>query len=340
MKRMKMIKMQKSFLFSAMFVLMLALTTILLTPTLLAEVTLKVGVLPPKGTTWANTLEALAEEVATATKGEVKFKMYFGAVSGDEPVVLRKIRMGQMSGGVFTGRTLGDISGDVRIMEVPFTFYEKRDRAWNALSKLSPIFNEGLKKNKFKNLGFLEVGQVYLISSKKASNFEELKGLKIWSWDGDLLSNTLIQSMNLVSVPLALPDVLASLSTGIIDAAYASPLAILAMQWQTKVKYLIDFPVTYSIGAFLVHDSVWNKIPKNYQDIVEEICKKHIQKANELTIKENVEALQAIKDSKITFVNFPAGDIQQGKKIREDVISKLKDKLFSAKVVELIAKEI
>ncbi|MBF0206197.1 MAG: TRAP transporter substrate-binding protein DctP [Oligoflexia bacterium] len=305
-----------------------------------AAMTIKIGVLPTKGTTWANCLDKLTKEVSDATKGEVLFKMYYGAVQGDEPVVLRKIRNGQMHGGVFTGRTLGEINGDVRIMEVPFTFYENRSKAFKVMDKFAPIFNEGFKLNKFKNLGFFEVGQVYLISTKRASTFNELKGLKIWSWDGDVLSSTLIKSMNFVAVPLALPDVLPSLSTGAIDAAYASPLAILAMQWQTKVKFLVDFPVTYSIGAFLVQENVWEKIPQQYRSVVEEIARKNIQQANELTIKENVDALKTIHDLKITFVKFPEQDIQQGKKIRNEVISSLTGKLFSSKIVDLMNKEL
>ena len=37
--------------------------------------------------------------------------------------VLRKMRIGQLQGGVFTGKVLGDIFSDVRSIEVPFNFY-------------------------------------------------------------------------------------------------------------------------------------------------------------------------------------------------------------------------
>ena len=78
----------------------------------------------------------------------------------------------------------------------------------------------------------------------------------------------MIESMNLISVPLPLPDVLSSLSTGIIDAAYAPPLGILSLQWNTKVSHLIDFPLSYSIGAFLIGEKAWKKISPENQKIV------------------------------------------------------------------------
>ena len=86
--------------------------------------------------------------------------------------------------------------------------------------------------------------------------------------------------MQLVGVPLGLQDVLTSLSTGIIDTAYASPMGVLALQWQTKIKYLVDYPVTYSVGALLLRQKFWDKIPtdpknpdKDYRTIVRNIIK-------------------------------------------------------------------
>lgn len=303
-------------------------------------VTLKIGVLTPKGASWSNALEKLAQDVEKSTNGEVIFKIFYGGVLGDESKVLRLTRAGQTQGGIFTGRTLGEVNGDVRIMEVPFTFMDNREKAFNTLEKLTPFFNEGFKEKKFKNLGFFELGLVYLITTKNADGFDKLRGVKIWAWEGDMLAASFIEAMNLISVPIPLPDVLASLSTGVIEAAYASPLAILAMQWQTKVKYLIDFPLTYSIGAFLVQQDAWNKVPEKYKKLVEDICQKHIKQANEATIRENVDALKSIKDAKINFLKFPASDIAKGKQIRQVVISKLKDKLFSAKVIELMDKNL
>src|SRR5690606_11746948 len=84
--------------------------------TAMAAQQIKMAVLVPEGTTWGNSLKRLSKEVETVTNGEVKFRIYYGGVSGDEPDVLRKIHIGQMNGGIFTGKTLGDIYGDVRAM--------------------------------------------------------------------------------------------------------------------------------------------------------------------------------------------------------------------------------
>lgn len=312
---------------------------LLVTNVSLAATQLKLAVLVPEGTTWGSSLKKISKEVEAATQNEVSFKIYYGGVAGDEPDVLRKIRIGQLHGGMFTGKTLGDISGDARAMEIPFTFYDKQEKASRALTKLAPEFNKGLKAKGFVNLGSYEIGQVYVVSTKKISNLNELKGVKIWSWEGDPLVGALLESLELVSVPLALPDVLSSLSTGIINAAYAPPLGILALQWHTKVKYLVDFPTAFSIGALLVSDKTWSKIKPDHQQKILTIAAKHIKEANDKSVVESKEALNQLKKSGIEFISFPAEDYKKAASVRGQVIQKLKDKYISSKMIQELDKE-
>ena len=86
-------------------------------------VKLKFAVLAPKQTSWGKSLVKMTKEIKKATDGKVKFKIYYGGVKGDEPVVRRLINAKMLDGGIFTGKTLGEINGDVRVMELPFTYF-------------------------------------------------------------------------------------------------------------------------------------------------------------------------------------------------------------------------
>lgn len=305
----------------------------------LAAQQVKIGVLVPEGTSWGSSIKKFSKEVETATKGEVAFKVYYGGVAGDEPDVLRKVRIGQLHGGIFTGKVLGEIYGDLRAMEIPFTFYNDHKKASTVLKKLTPQFNQGIKSKGFVNLGFYEIGQVYVVSTKKVTSLDELKGIKIWSWEGDPLVEAMLDSLKLVSVPLALPDVLSSLSTGIINAAYAPPLAILALQWHTKVKYLVDFPTAFSIGALLVSDKMWAKLSPENQKIVMSLSEKYVKEANDKASLEAESSRQLLKKSGIEFVSFPEADYKRAAAVRGEVISKLKDKVISSKMIQELDKE-
>ncbi len=313
--------------------------SVLLSLNVFASQQIKLAVLVPEGTTWGNSLKKFSKDVSSLTGGEVNFKIYYGGVSGDEPDVLRKVRIGQLHGGIFTGKTLGDINGDVRVMEIPFTFYQNQKKASETLVKLTPQFDAAFKAKGFVNLGFYEIGQVYVVSTKKVSNLNELKGVKIWSWEGDPLVGAMLESLKLVSVPLALPDVLSSLSTGIINAAYAPPLAILALQWNTKVKYLVDFPTAFSIGALLISDKVWSKIKPDHQQKILMISKKYVKEANDKSVEESESSKQLLKKSGIEFVSFPEADYKAAAGVRSEVINKLKNNYISGKVLDLLEKE-
>lgn len=294
-----------------------------------SAVTLKVGVLAPEGTSWAVTLKKMVKEIKKATNNEVKFRIYYGGSQGDEPNVLRKIRIGQLHGGIFTGKTLGDINGDVRVMEIPFTFGHNTKKAWKALKYMRPYFDKQFLNKKFVNLGFFEIGTVYLTSKKEIKNIKNLNGLKIWAWEGDPLVKALIESMNLVSIPLPLPDVLSSLSTGVIEAAYAPALGIIALQWNTKVKYLLDYPLSYSVGAFLINQRYWKKISPKNRDIINSISKKYFEEITSGNSRENIESLDVLKSMNVKFVKFPAPDYKNLIPLRAKIISKLKGSLFS-----------
>ncbi len=305
-----------------------------------SALSLKIGVLAPDGTTWTKNLKRMAKEIQEATAGEIEFKIFYGGAAGDEPDVLRKIRIGQMHGGIFTGKTLGELHGDIRLIEVPFTFHHDQTKAFSVLKSFTGSFDKGLEKKGFKSLGFYEVGLVYLVSTKKAINLEQLKGIKVWAWQGDELVRALVETLELVSVPLAIPDVLSSFSTGIIEAAYASPLAILALQWQTKIKYLVDFPVAYSVASLLIDQKVWKKISLTHKRKIEKISEKYINLSNTSTAEENAQALTSLKKLGIEFVNFSQQDLKLGTGIRQKVLKKLVGPMFSVGGLEKFEKEL
>ena len=270
----------------------------------------------------------------------MKIKLYLGGVAGDEPDVQRKIRAGQFHGGVFTGKALGDIYGDIRMMEVPFNFVNDRKKAVQVLGAMRPHFDEGFRKNGFESLAYYEIGKAYIVSKKKSTSLENLKGSKIWAWEGDKLVEATLKNLRLVSVPLALPDVLTSLSTGMIDSAYNSPLGVIALQWQSKIAYLVDnMPINYAFGAFLLSKRAWSKISKKDQATIKQVMQGHEKVTNDTTIAENKKALETMKSMGIEFIKYPSSDMQKGKEVRRKVIGELTGNLFSAKGVELFRKQ-
>ena len=119
-----------------------------------ASTKIKFATVATEGSTWMKVMHQLAEAVEDSTEGEVKFKIYPGAVQGDEKDVLRKMRIGQLHSAGFTGVGLGEILPEVRIMDAPFLFntYEEVDYV---SSKLSDHFAQKFEEKRiyFAGLG-------------------------------------------------------------------------------------------------------------------------------------------------------------------------------------------
>ena len=124
---------------------------------------LKFATLAPLGTTWMNIITDWANQVEKESRGRLKFKLYGGGVSGDEPDVLRKIRFGQLHGGAMTGHGIGYIYSPTRVLEIPFLF-RSYDEVDHVRAQLMPEIREGFRQNGFELLGWMEVGFIQLFS--------------------------------------------------------------------------------------------------------------------------------------------------------------------------------
>lgn len=301
-----------------------------------APITIKIASQAPEGHAWGDALQRMGEEIEKATKKEVKIRLSLGGTAGDEPKVMRSIRAGLLHGAAITSMPLGELNGNIRALEIPFTFKNDRKKAYETLQKGKDYFNQGLEKSGYINLGFLELGLVYLISSKELTQYSDLKGMKIWIWSGDPLSSSIIKSLNLNGVPMGMEQVRQALSTKMVEAAYAPPLAIYALQWQSTIKTLVELPLAYSVGAVIVNKKTWSKLSAENQRIILSISEKHLNQANENTAKGNEKALEQLKKLGVNFINFSKEDIDLVTKTRESVITDLTGKLFDKKSVDIV----
>ena len=312
---------------------MITVLSLLLAGSLQAK-TFKIGTMIPEGTNYASLLSEMSKKIKKATKNRVKFKFAWGGVAGDEPDVLRKIRVGQYHGGVFTAKTIADIYGDVRVMEIPFSFKD-RAHSQKVLKEFTPMFEKGLSKKNFESLGLYETGEIYIVTKKEVKNIDGLKGQKLWLYQGDKLAEAFTKSLNLVAVPVALPDVLSSLSTGMIDASYAPALGIVALQWHSKVSYLVEPPFSYHFQGFMLSGKMWRKIRIDDQKVVKKIAAEYTKKISESNYKDGLTSLEAIKKQGVKVIKWPTADLASLNKVRDGVLQSLvNEKALSEGIVK------
>jgi TRAP-type C4-dicarboxylate transport system substrate-binding protein len=255
---------------------------------------IKFATLAPEGSMWMNIMHDLDDELRAETENRVGFKFYPGGVQGDEKDVLRKMRIGQIHAGGFTGFGLGAVDTDFRAIEVPFMF-KTLDEVDHVRGALDEFFVEMFDKKGYVLLGWADVGFVYLFSNKPIQDPQTLQAAKMWTWSGDKLAAIFFDAFDVSPIPLALPDVLTSIQMGVIDAVYAPPLACIALQWFTRVKYMTDIPITYGFGAMLASKKSLAKLSPEDIATLNRLARKHSATLIEKTRVQNVEAIVEIK---------------------------------------------
>jgi TRAP-type C4-dicarboxylate transport system substrate-binding protein len=255
---------------------------------------IKFATLAPEGSTWMETMHTIDAEVRRRTDNRLGFRLYPGGVQGDEKEVLRKIRNGQLHGGGFTGAGLGSVVPEVRVLELPFMF-ESLDELDHLRERMDRQFRTLFEEEGYLHLGWADIGFVYIFSREPVRSAAEMTGARMWVWAGDPLAELFFGAFGVSPIPLALPDVLTSLQTGIIDAVYASPLACLALQWFTRIRYVTDVPITHSLGAALVSKKALRKVDPADVEILTAVARPLLRKLTEETRLQNGEAIEVMK---------------------------------------------
>ncbi len=300
------------------------------------EYLIKVATIAPDGSTWINILREYDAQIRKESNGRLGFKIYAGGVAGDEIDVLKKIRIGQYHAGGFTGVGIGEIAPNLRILDSPFLFksYDEVDYIYQ---KFNNEFEKEIEKGEFILLGWAEVGFIYTFTKTPIYGIDDLKKIKMWAWQGDPIADAAYKVIGVTPVPLSITEVFTSLQTGLIDGVYGSPLAVLATQWFTRVKYMHNVPISNASGALLISKKYFDSLPKDLQEILLRNGRKYMRKLVELTREENKKAIETLKKNGIIITNPPSEKLlneydEIGKKARRMLVGRLFTKEWLDKI--------
>ncbi|WP_158675460.1 TRAP transporter substrate-binding protein [Thiohalobacter thiocyanaticus] len=269
-----------------------------------ADHTLKFATLAPPGSTWMNLLEDWGREVEQRSGGRLELKFYPGGVQGDEPDVLRKIRYRQLDGAALTGYGIGSIHSPARVLEFPFLF-DSHEEIDHVRAELMPEIEEGFRAGGYELLGWMEVGFVYFFSQHRIDSFEDLQERRIWLWQGDPLGQAMFRAGDLAPVPLSITDVYTSLSTGLIDTVYCTPLAAIALQWHTRLDYMSQLPMANGIGALVVASRFFDQLPPDLRQLLRETGAQASRELIRATREDNATSLDVLREEGMEFVMPP-----------------------------------
>ena len=264
--------------------------------------TFKIATLSPDGSFWMQKMRAGAEQVSAKTDGRVKFKFYPGGVMGDDKGVLRKMRFGQLHGAALTSGGLSTIFPDIQLYSLLLKF-NNLDEIDYVRAQMDQQLMQGLEDNGIVTLGFAEIGLAYIMATIPIHSIDDMRNQKAWVPDDNYIALAALEALSVSPIPLPIRDVLMGLQTGMINVVAGSPIAALALQWHTKVKYATDLPLSYIFGVFAINKKAFNKISEADQQVVREIMIGVAEQVDKQNRKDNIAAMAALKNQGIEFID-------------------------------------
>ena len=294
----------------------------------LAATEIKLALIAPEGSTWINVMNEWNAELVKKTAGRVKLKLYPGGVLGDERDVIRKMQYGQVHAAGFTGYGLGVLNPQVRLLELPMLTqsYAEMDKI---AAKFQPKLEKGFEKKGFVLLAWNETGFVHIFSNKAITKVKDLKGVRMWAWEGDPLIEKTCRVFGIVPIPLALPEVYTSLQTSLVDAVYAPPLGAIALQWFTQTKYLSDLKLANSTGGIVITKKALQGLSAADQSILKTTARKYSRMLVQRVRADNDKSFKTLQAAGLKVVSFLPAEVELISRQSKKVWNGLAGKLYS-----------
>lgn len=265
--------------------------------------TLKIATLAPDGTNWMKQMRQAARDIKKETSGRVKIKYFPGGVQGSDKSVLRKMRIRQLQGGAVSAGALAHVSKVTQLYSLPFTF-QNIDEVRAVREEFDQYIIDDLASHGYEVLGLTEGGFAYLMGNKALTSVNDFQSQKVWSPEGDIITQTTLTTAGIEPISLPISDVYTSLQTGLINTIGANLSATIALQWHTKLTHTTDFPLLFLMGMLVVDQKSFGKLSQDDQTTVRRIMKAAYLAMDQQNAKDEAGARQALQKNGIKFVTL------------------------------------
>jgi TRAP-type C4-dicarboxylate transport system substrate-binding protein len=225
--------------------------------------------LVPDGSSWHLVLKEMAEKWKEVSGGRVQVRLFPGGVAGDDPDVVRKMRLGTLSAGVLSAVGVGEIDKSVYALGIPL-MYESYEEVYWVHEKMRPRLEASLEKKGFIVLNWVDGGWVRFFTKEPVAVPSDLQKLKLFTWAGDAESVEVWRAGGFNPVPLPSTEIATALQTGLIEALSTPPQVAVISQFFNHAQNMTDLRWQLLLGATLITRKAWDRIPADVQPAIRE----------------------------------------------------------------------
>ena len=306
-----------------------ALATFLFVVPTEAQITVKMATLVPDGTSWATIVKEAAEKWKKISNGRVTVNIYWGGVSGDDPDVVRKMRLGTLHAGLLTSAGVGEIDKSVYALGVPM-MYASYEEVYGVLEKMRPKLESNIENNGFIVLNWVDGGWIHYFTQKPVATPDDLKKLKLFAWENDTDSIDIMKSLGFSPQPMPTAEIATALQTGRINAMPVSPQVAVISQYYNYAKNMTDLNWLLLLGATVIDKRTWIKIPADLHPPLLQVMQETGKKLRDEIRRSGERDVDEMKKRGLNVVPVDAKARDAWAKVAESAYPKIRDRIVGA----------
>ena len=303
-------------------------------PQAMDPLTIRLGTLAPTGSSFHSAIVEMGQKWRNASGGKVKLTIYADGTQGGDADMVRLMRAGVLTAGLFTVVGLSEIDravGGLSYLPLTFRSWEEYDYV---VENLAPRLEKLLLDKGFVVLFWGDAGWVRFFSRTAAVRPDDFKQFKMWTWAGNAFQVDLMKSLGYHPVPLETADILPGLRTNLINAFSMPPNQALLGQFYTAAPHMLALKWSVFSGALVVRKDTWEKIPADVRKQFREAAAVAGRKIRASDRKEDEESIAAMQKKGLTVHPITPQIEEEWRQLTQTIYPQIRGKMVPADIFD------
>ncbi|MBU2489346.1 MAG: TRAP transporter substrate-binding protein DctP [Proteobacteria bacterium] len=229
----------------------------------------KMATLAPRNLGWAQQVRAIILPwTKRNTDDNLRWKIYWGGIMGNDEDYLRKIHIGQLQGAGVSGHGANLACPEFSVLGLPFLFDDWEEVDY-IRAEMFPTFDYYYEQYGYKLLLWIDQDFDQIYSAKwRFDNLEDFRKSRFQGWYGPQ-ETAMLKALGATPIPMPPTEANTGYRTGIVDSNIGPAIFQVGSQMYTSCKYMNTMKTRYAPAALIVDLKTWRELPGEYRQRLE-----------------------------------------------------------------------
>lgn len=251
-------------------------------------------------------LRALRDYASFKSNGEIQIEIFWNTLGGSLQVT-EQVKNGALDMALTDDSVLGSFHKPMQSFQIPYLF-SSSPAAWEFTDTdvVRDMVEDMRKATGIRTLAFSENGFRNITNNQREVRTpDDMAGLKMRTMQSQVYVQ-FMQSMGATATPIAWPELVPALRTGVVDGQENAAVTVLDGKLYEVQKFMSVNEHVYGFHLIIMNDDAYNRLSPDHRRIIREAAKVHAAVANSRKVQGSMSAVDELKSRGMTVhVNSP-----------------------------------